>query len=68
MPAILTALGVCGWRFFWVSVVFPMNPTFERLMVIYPISLGFTTLLIFIATMVIRPSRLYATRQKALEA
>ena len=67
-PAILTALGVCGWRFFWVSVVFPMNPTFERLMVIYPISLGFTTLLIFIATMVIRPSRLYATRQKALEA
>ena len=63
-PAILTALGVCGWRFFWVSVVFPAAPSFERLMMIYPISLGFTTMLIFIALMAIRPSKMYAQRTK----
>lgn len=61
-PALITALGVCGWRFFWVSVVFPASPTFLTLLAIYPISLGCTTLLVFVALMVIRPSRIYATQ------
>lgn len=59
-PALITALSVCGWRFFWVSVVFPASPTFLTLLAIYPISLGCTTLLVFVALMVIRPSRIYA--------
>lgn len=59
-PALITALGVCGWRFFWVSVVLPASPTFLTLLAIYPISLGCTTLLVFVALMVIRPSRIYA--------
>lgn len=61
-PALITALSVCGWRFFWVSVVFPASPTFLTLLAIYPISLGCTTLLVFVALMVIRPSRIYATQ------
>ena len=59
-PAVITALSVCGWRFFWVSVVFPASPTFLTLLAIYPISLGCTTLLVFVALMVIRPSKIYA--------
>lgn len=61
-PALITALSVCGWRFFWASVVFPASPTFLTLLAIYPISLGCTTLLVFVALMVIRPSRIYATQ------
>ncbi len=64
-PAILTAIGVCGWRFFWVSCVYPSNPCFEWLMIIYPISLVSTALLIFCAMMVIRPSKVYAKRARA---
>ena len=64
-PAIITALSVCGWRFFWVSVVFPASPTFLTLLAIYPISLGCTTLLVFAALMVIRPSKVYAQRTSA---
>ena len=64
-PAIITALSVCGWRFFWVSVVFPASPTFLTLLAIYPISLGCTTLLVFAALMVIRPSKVYTQRKSA---
>ena len=64
-PALITAISVCGWRFFWVSVVFPAAPSFPRLLAIYPISLGSTTLLVFIALMIIRPSKIYARREKA---
>ena len=64
-PALITAISVCGWRFFWVSVVFPAAPSFLRLLAIYPISLGSTTLLVFIALMIIRPSKIYARREKA---
>lgn len=56
-PAIITALSVCGLRFVWVLFVFPSAPTFETVMAIYPISLGVTTLLIFILLMVVRPAK-----------
>ena len=64
-PALIAAISVCGWRFFWVSVVFPAAPSFLRLLAIYPISLGSTTVLVFIALMIIRPSKIYARREKA---
>lgn len=38
MPAIVTLLCICGVRLSWVWLVFPHHPTFETLMVIYPIS------------------------------
>ena len=46
LPSALTALGVCGIRFFWVLAVFPANPTFACVMLAYPVSLGVTALLI----------------------
>lgn len=61
-PALLTALGVCGTRLLWVIFVFPKAPTFQTIMTIYPFSLGFTTLLIFIALIIVRPSKTFANK------
>ena len=57
LPSVLTALGVCGARFFWVLVVFPASPTFATVMLAYPVSLGLTTLLITAAVLYCRPGR-----------
>ena len=46
LPSALTVLGVCGTRFIWALVVFPMNPTFANVMLAYPVSLGLTAVLI----------------------
>lgn len=56
-PAVLTALGVCGPRFYWVLCVFPKSPTFQTIMQIYPISLGLTCFLIFCVLIYLRPAR-----------
>ena len=57
VPALLTVIGVCGVRIFWIFAVFPSHRTFTTIMTAYPLSLAFTALLIFIAVMIIRPSR-----------
>ena len=56
-PAVLTTIGVCGVRLFWMFVVFPMNRTFTTIMLAYPLSLATTAVLIFIALMKYRPSK-----------
>lgn len=56
-PAVLTVLGVCGVRIFWVYAIFPSNPTFNTIMTAYPISLAFTAFLMLIAMLLIRPAR-----------
>lgn len=56
VPAILTIIGVCGVRIFWIFAVFPQHKTFITIMMAYPISLATTAVLIFIATMFYRPS------------
>lgn len=61
-PAVLTALGVCGTRLLWVMFVFPQSPTFQTIMAVYPLSLGATTLLIFIALLIVRPSKTFAKK------
>lgn len=38
LPSALTAIGVCGTRFFWALAVFPVHPTFATVMVAYPVS------------------------------
>lgn len=55
LPSVLTALGVCGARFFWVLVVFPASPTFATVMLAYPVSLGLTALLITGALLYCKP-------------
>lgn len=57
VPALLTVIGVCGVRIFWIFAVFPSHRTFATIMTAYPLSLAFTALLIFIAVMIVRPSR-----------
>ena len=44
MPAVVTLVCICGVRLSWVWLVFPHCPTFETLMVIYPISWAVTSL------------------------
>ena len=39
-PAVTTTVVICGLRFFWIAVVFPVSHTFQTIMNIYPISLG----------------------------
>lgn len=56
VPAILTIIGVCGVRIFWIFAVFPQHKTFTTIMMAYPISLATTAVLIFIVTMFYRPS------------
>lgn len=57
LPAILTIIGVCGVRIFWIAFIFPLERTFSTIMIAYPLSLCVTAILIFIALMKYRPSR-----------
>lgn len=64
VPAILTTVGVCGIRIFWINFVFPQNPTFTTIMTVYPISLSSTALLIGIALICYRPAHRYLNQEK----
>ena len=57
VPAILTTIGVCGTRIGWVYTVFPKDPTFRTLMLVYPASLSITAVLILIALLIYHPAR-----------
>lgn len=62
VPAILTTIGVCGTRIFWIYVIFPAHRNFETIMTAYPVSLSITALLIFISLMVYRPSHRFENK------
>ena len=62
-PAVLTTLGVCGIRIFWVQAVFPRHADFQTLRLVYPLSLFVTAVLILAALIVCRPT----TRMKKQE-
>lgn len=64
IPAILTTIGVCGIRIFWINFIFPQNPTFTTIMTVYPISLSSTALLIGIALLCFRPAHRYFKKEK----
>lgn len=66
VPAILTMFGVCGIRIAWIHTVFPLNHTFQTIMTVYPVSLGATALLMFIALLLYHPSRKFAGNHKSL--
>ena len=48
-PAVLTLIGVCAIRITWVYTVFANSPTYETLMLVYPVSWLVTTILLCIA-------------------
>ena len=60
-PAILTTIGVCGTRIFWIYFIFPRFHTFRNIMMVYPVSLGLTAVLIVLALAYYRPTRRYKT-------
>ena len=60
-PAALTTAGVCGIRVAWIHWVFPLHKSFQTIVTVYPLSLGTTALLIFIALLCCCPSRRYAS-------
>ena len=62
-PSLLTVLGVCGVRLFWVAAVFPASPTFATIMTAYPVSLGITALLIAGALAFFRPAATAQTQR-----
>ena len=49
IPALLSLAGSCGLRLLWVYLVFPHNPTFENLIMVYPMTWGMTSLAVLIA-------------------
>lgn len=59
VPALCSLVFVCGSRFFWVFVVFPADPTFGTLMMVYPVSLSITAAVIATACFLSR-KRMYA--------
>lgn len=65
VPAILTSVGVCGIRIGWIQWVFPINRTFQTIMLVYPISLATTALLILAALLFFRPSHRFSELQKS---
>ena len=54
LPAILTVFGTCVLRLFWVYVICPLLPSFQALMVIYPISWIVTGMAVLIAYHVVQ--------------
>ncbi len=59
VPALCSLVFVCGSRFFWVFVVFPADPTFGTLMMVYPVSLSITAAVIGTACFLSR-KKMYA--------
>lgn len=68
LPAVLTTIGVCVVRIFWILVVFPMNPTYFTILIVFPISLGTAAFLLIGALFYTKPAtkRLKRQAQKSL--
>ena len=61
IPAIVTTLGICGVRIFWIMAVFPLHKTFDGILTAYPVSLSVTALLIFLVLVIYHPSKRFQT-------
>ena len=57
MPALVSIVGICVFRMFWIAEIFRRSPTFRTIMLIYPVSLGVTSLAIAVIVFILRPSR-----------
>ncbi len=62
VPALLTTVGVCGIRIFWIYTIFQHSRTFATIMLVYPVSLATTAVPIGIALLCYRPSKRYQAR------
>ncbi len=48
LPMIISLLGVCAFRVFWILVIFPLAPSMDSLLVSYPISWTMTAIVLII--------------------
>jgi Na+-driven multidrug efflux pump len=53
IPMIVSLLGVCAFRVFWVKVIFAKNPTLTSLYISYPISWVITGLVLAICVVIV---------------
>ena len=53
IPMIVSLVGVCAFRVFWVNVIFKNNPTLSTLYISYPISWVITALVLTVAVVVV---------------
>lgn len=60
IPAACAVIGICGVRLTWIFTVFRLRPSFATIMQVYPISLGITTIVLLVVTLMLKPSRRYA--------
>lgn len=49
IPAVITLFGICGTRVAWVYTVFDWEPTFENLVIVFPVSWTITVLILCVA-------------------
>ena len=61
LPAMVTLIGSCLLRIVWVYTVFPLYPTYEMLLTVYPVSWAITGVIMLTAYFIIR-RRLFAER------
>lgn len=65
IPAIITIVCICGVRISWIYLVFPLEPTFNRIMMVYPISLATTAVFMVIAALILHPGAKHERKAKA---
>lgn len=63
LPAIVTLVGSCLFRFVWVYTVFVMSPTFQTLLAVYPVTWMITGCIMLTSYFIIR-RRLFAERSE----
>ena len=63
-PAIVTMISVCGIRIFWINTIFQQYRTFESIMAVYPVSLGTTSVLMFILLLIWHPAKRFGKIDK----
>ncbi len=68
LPAVLTTLGVCVLRIFWILVIFPLQPTYACILTVFPISLGSAAILLWIALLVKKPATRILQKREAAKA
>ena len=64
-PALVTMVVICGIRIFWIYTIFQQYHTFESIMTVYPISLGTTSVLMFILLLIWHPAKRFGKIDKA---
>ena len=63
-PAIITMISVCGIRILWIYTIFRQYHTFQSIMTVYPVSLGSTSVLMFILLLIWHPAKRFGKTDK----